>query len=184
MESTQAEWHPTQDTQQKHIDLRYAALGQGKGIKPSRKRKLADAEPVAEGPMDMEEDVVAAAEPDMASKRQRLDGESYRKVSGKVWKTPGRKAGTDKACILGTSWEKKMADKALRRQLQQQKHAAQEAIKEKRKAIGQQRRQAKERKTAAQQKSAVVQKISNAATVKKMMKSKKQRKLLKTADTN
>lgn len=80
MESTQAEWHPTQDTQQKHIDLRYAALGQGKGIKPSRKRKLADAEPVAEGPMDMEEDVVAAAEPDMASKRQRLDGESYRKV--------------------------------------------------------------------------------------------------------
>lgn len=46
----------------------------------------------------------------------------------------------------------------------------------------QQRAEAKSRKTEAQRKNTKVQQISNPATIKKMMKDKKQRKKLMTAD--
>lgn len=222
-------------------------------------------------------------------------------VSGKAWKGPGTKAGSYKSAIVGTTWEKKMAAKAVKKQLAEQKAVAVESARAKRKvrafcsldgaacdciwrrlplrctpgevaasevksvpsrflscqscwqqtqppssthlaaplqAAAQQRASAKERKKANQARSVVVQKvwapcsytrlwprltylgpvgsaplqtrlaqirsdqsrnqtlapspspihvhpqITNSATVKKMMKSKKQRKLLKTADTN
>ena len=44
------------------------------------------------------------------------------------------------------------------------------------------RRVAKERKEVQQKKNLKMEKISNPATIKRMMKSKKQRKLLVTAD--
>ena len=44
------------------------------------------------------------------------------------------------------------------------------------------RRVAKERKEAQQKKNLKMEKISNPSTIKRMMKSKKQRKLLVTAD--
>lgn len=46
----------------------------------------------------------------------------------------------------------------------------------------QQRSEAKARKSEAQRKNTKVQQISNPATIKKMMKDKKQRKKLMTAD--
>lgn len=183
-------WEPSQESKEMGdpVDLRHAALGP-KGykvnpIKSSRKRKLGDVveevqEPVS---MDHDGDQTAAAEPSQAPKRQRVEGEPYRTVSGKVWKGPGFKAGTYKSAIVGTSWDKKMADKAVRKQLAEQKNVAVEALKAKRKAASQQRAAAKARKKENQAKSAVVQKVKS-ATAKKMLKSKKQRKMLKTADT-
>eukprot|EP00878_Enallax_costatus_P027176 GHUV01029234.1.p1 GENE.GHUV01029234.1~~GHUV01029234.1.p1 ORF type:complete len:110 (+),score=40.67 GHUV01029234.1:419-748(+) len=106
-------------------------------------------------------------------------------VSGKVWKAEaGKRASADKNAILGSSWEKKMQEKALRKAFLEQKQAARESLRDKRKADAQHRAAVKERKKQNQEKSAQVQKITNSATLKKMMKSKKQRKLLRTADTN
>jgi hypothetical protein len=55
-------------------------------------------------------------------------------VSGKVWKDGAEKrASADKNAVLGTSWEKKMQEKALRKAFLEQKAAAQDTAKEKRK---------------------------------------------------
>jgi hypothetical protein len=55
-------------------------------------------------------------------------------VSGKVWKGEAEKrASADKNAILGSSWEKKMQAKALKKSFQEQKQAAVDALKEKRK---------------------------------------------------
>lgn len=134
-----------------------------------------------EGPSTMDEDVPTATE---SNKRQKLDGVAYRKVSGKVWKSGNDKASTKKTASLSSTWEKKMANKAGREHFMTFKKEAVAAAKSKRKAAADQRRLAKERKDANKAKSTVVQKITNSATLKKMMKSKKDRKKLKTADTN
>lgn len=55
-------------------------------------------------------------------------------VSGKAWKeAPTKRSSAAKNAIVGSSWEKKMRDKALAKALAEQKAAAVEAIKEKRK---------------------------------------------------
>jgi hypothetical protein len=54
-------------------------------------------------------------------------------VSGKVWKAAGFKAGTYKSEVVGTSWEKKMAAKAAKKQFTEQKKAAVESLRAKRK---------------------------------------------------
>jgi len=231
------------------IDLRAAALGP-KGykinpIKSSRKRRLGDdiaaGTAAAEAQAELMEHDGAAAEQPPAPKRQRVEGEPWRTVSGKVWKAAGVKAGTYKSQIVGSSWDKKMATKAAKKQFSAQKSEAVQGLRAKRKvrmfapyvhvcsaarasgpesvahaeqqhqtfptlnqshthmtlrnplplpprtrtqAKSDERAAAKERKKTNQAKSAVVHKITNSATVKKMMKSRKQRKLLKTADTN
>ena len=60
-------------------------------------------------------------------------GMAAMQVSGKVWKEKGVKAGADKAAIVGTSWEKKMAEKAARQRYLDVKRTAQAAYKDKRK---------------------------------------------------
>lgn len=55
-------------------------------------------------------------------------------VSGKTWKGEAEKrASADKNAVLGSSWEKKMQAKALKKSFQEQKQAAVDAHKEKRK---------------------------------------------------
>lgn len=55
-------------------------------------------------------------------------------VSGKVWKAEAEKrASADKNKVLGSSWDKKMQEKALRKAFQEQKAEAVAAQKEKRK---------------------------------------------------
>ncbi|GLC44095.1 hypothetical protein PLESTB_000929800 [Pleodorina starrii] len=183
------EWVPAQypkgvDT----VDLRRLTGVQPKGFKErtAGKRKR-DAEEQAEDEQPeamQEEDTQPAA--GHSEKRQKADETTYRPVSGKTWKAPGQRASTVmRPATLGKkSWGKRMTEKAARKHILEQKAEAVAAAKAKRKAAAEQRKAAKERKTANQQKSAVVQKITNSATVKKMMKDKKQRKLLRTADTN
>lgn len=58
-------------------------------------------------------------------------------VSGKTWKGEAEKrASADKNAVLGSSWEKKMQAKALKKAFQEQKQAAVDAHKEKRKVRG------------------------------------------------
>jgi hypothetical protein len=120
-----------------------------------------------------------------SSKRARVEGAPYRPVSGKTWKVASARAGAAKAAVLGknSSWEKVAARRDARRAAVAAKREAQDAAKERRRAAAQQRAAAKERKKANQAKSAVVQAISNPATLKKMLKSKKQRKLLRKVDS-
>eukprot|EP00775_Hariotina_reticulata_P011667 gene11667-11810_t len=105
-----------------------------------------------------DDDDETAAAP--AAKRQKAEGVAYRTVSGKVWKDEAEKrASADKNAVLGTSWDKKMREKALRKAFLEQKAAAQDAAKEKRKAAAQHRQAVKDRKKANQEKSAQVQKV-------------------------
>lgn len=81
-----------------------------------------------------------------------------------------------------TPWDKKMEQKAARQAFITRKREATEAFKAQRAAKAKQRKDAKERKKANQAKSAVVQTITNPATLKKMMKSRKARKRLVTVE--
>jgi hypothetical protein len=119
-----------------------------------------------------------------SSKRVRVEGAPYRPVSGKTWKVASARAGAAKAAVLGknSSWEKVAARRDARRVALAAKREAVEAAKGRRRAAAQQRAAAKERKKANQARSAVVQPVSS-ATAKRMMKSKKQRKLLRKIDS-
>lgn len=189
------DWEPKQVELKGAIDLRHAALGpRGYKLKPIKsgtssllkvQHAAAQLQQQADEPQGMDTD---AAEPYAAPavKRQRAEGVAYRNVSGKSWKeAPSKRASADKNAIVNkhSSWEKKMQEKAQKKAFQEQKAAALDAIKAKRKAAAQHRQAVKDRKKANQEKSVQVQQITNAATLKKMMKSKKQRKMLRTADT-
>lgn len=165
-------------------DFRFAKSGP-KGIKPTKTREYCtvsvakdenDDEPGVSGQdtMDLDEN--------QPSKRVRAEGKAYRTVSGKVWKGSSQRASSISK-NTATPWQRKMTEKATQQQFLEYKRVAVGASKEKRKAEGERRRLVRERKKENQAKSTVVQKLST-ATAKKMMKSKKQRKLLKTADTN
>jgi rRNA-processing protein CGR1 len=87
--------------------------------------------------------------------------------------------------VLGknSSWDKVVARRESRKAQLASKREAVEGAKERRRAAGRHRAQANQRKKANQARSAVLQPISNPATLKKMMKSKKQRKLLRKMDS-
>lgn len=175
-------WVPAQDRPAENVDLRRLVAIAPKGVK---RRRADTPEPEEQAAAGMEEDV-PEPEAEQSGKRQKADESTYRPVSGKKWKAPGQKASTvmRPSAHTGKSWNKKMQERAAQKHLKDIKKEAVEAAKAKRKAAAEQRKAAKERKAQNQQKSAVVQKITNSATVKKMMKDKKQRKLLRTADTN
>ncbi|EFJ50874.1 hypothetical protein VOLCADRAFT_103666 [Volvox carteri f. nagariensis] len=189
VEAETHEWVPAQYPKDvDSVDLRRLIGVQPKGYKErsvgKRKRDAAE-QAEDEHPMAMQEDM-EQQDATQAPKRQKADETMYRPVSGKSWKPPGQRASTvmRPASLGKKSWGKKMTEKASRKHLLDLKAEAVAATKAKRKAAAEQRKRAKELKASNQQKSAVVQKITNSATVKKMMKDKKQRKLLRTADTN
>ncbi|GIL70714.1 hypothetical protein Vretimale_3819 [Volvox reticuliferus] len=183
------QWIPAQYPKDVNsVDLRRLTAVQPKGFKErtvSKRKRDAEEQDEGEQPTPMQEDEHQEVKTH-SQKRQKADETTYRPVSGKTWKAPGQRASTVmRPVTLGKkSWSKKMSEKVVRKNLLDQKAEAVAAAKEKRKASAEQRKAAKERKAANQQKSAIVQKITNTATVKKMMKDKKQRKLLRTADTN
>lgn len=104
------------------------------------------------------------------------------KASGRAdWKVPGQRAGTLRNPKLSTSWEKKMAIKAEETAFKERKREAVAARKEAAAEARRRKEEAKKRKEEARTKAAVVTRVS-AATAKRMMKSKKGRKLLRTGD--
>uniref|UniRef100_A0A7S3R0S3 Coiled-coil domain-containing protein 86 n=1 Tax=Dunaliella tertiolecta TaxID=3047 RepID=A0A7S3R0S3_DUNTE len=182
-------WQPAQHAEGEAIDLRNAKLGP-KGFKERGKRKLEQMEEshaadLEEAANRMQEDGDLPPQEEQPSSKRRKAGQlGFIPVSGRTWKAPARRAGEVMKPQVGSSWEKKMQQRASRQQFLDFKREAVEAAKEKRKAAAKQKKEALERKKANQAKSEVVQKISNSSTVKKMMKNKKQKGLLRTADTN
>ena len=126
------------------------------------------------------EPAVAVAEP---PKRVKHNTVGVGKASGRAWKTAGQRAGSLRNPKLTSSWEKKMADKAVESAFKERKRAAQAAHREAKAEARRKREAAKQRKAEAQARSAVTVRVT-AATAKRMMKSKKQRKLLRTADVS
>lgn len=131
--------------------------------------------------MDEGNAAAVAAEVTRVCKRAKHNVVGSGKASGRDWKVPGQRAGSLKNPKLSTSWEKKMADKAVETAFKEQKRAALAAAKEAAAEARRKKEAAKQRKKEAQERSAVVTRVS-AATAKRMMKSKKGRKLLQTRD--
>ncbi|MEW5312938.1 MAG: hypothetical protein WDW38_004536 [Sanguina aurantia] len=167
----------------------FRAIGLGpRGYKESNKRKMQDMEELskqsAPDASAMEEGEEEAAEP--SGKRQKAEDGIPRPVSGKgkAWKLPATRAASMMKPLSKSTWEQRMTDKALRKTFMEQKRASADRVKEAKKAKSKAFAEAKKRKILNQQKSAVTQKITKASTLKKLMKNRKQKKLLKTADTN
>eukprot|EP00197_Chlamydomonas_leiostraca_P008815 CAMPEP_0202866666 /NCGR_PEP_ID=MMETSP1391-20130828/8291_1 /ASSEMBLY_ACC=CAM_ASM_000867 /TAXON_ID=1034604 /ORGANISM="Chlamydomonas leiostraca, Strain SAG 11-49" /LENGTH=200 /DNA_ID=CAMNT_0049546637 /DNA_START=50 /DNA_END=652 /DNA_ORIENTATION=+ len=190
------EWVPSQYTQPEIHDLRGAKRGpKGFKVDPIRTRKpdlkrrreeIEEAERQLErGEMEVDVEQEAEEQAQSSGKRQKgQDGFKVIPVSGRTWKVPGERAGKVMKNAISTSWEKKMKDAAERKKFLEHKQAAVDARKEKRKASKAQRDAAEALKKANRAKSEVTQKITSAATLKKMMKNKKQKKTLRKADTN
>ena len=103
------------------------------------------------------------------------------KTSGRAWKAPGERAGSLRNPKLGSSWEKKMAAKA---ETDAYKARKREALEARRAAATEERKRreaAKARKAERQAAAAVTTRVS-AATARRMLKSKKGRKQLRTGD--
>lgn len=110
----------------------------------------------------------------------RQNSVGLRKVSGRSWKAPGQKMSTVRSGSskkLSTSWEKKMKEKAILKDLRDRKKEALEQTKAAAREAREQREAAKKRKEENRQKSLVTQVVSS-ATARRMAKSKKQRKKL------
>uniref|UniRef100_A0A7S0US43 Coiled-coil domain-containing protein 86 n=1 Tax=Polytomella parva TaxID=51329 RepID=A0A7S0US43_9CHLO len=178
--NSEPRWVPKQEKAPGVVDFRCLATGP-KGYKESKRRREEEEEVLDNDDVGMMEEENTPMEEVQAAKRQKSDETNWRPVSGKVWKEARSKASLVMKPKLPTSWEQKMEEKAMKKMFVERKREAVAEIKAKRKAVAQQKRQALERKKINREKSAVVQTISKTSTIKKMMKDKKQRKLLKTA---
>ncbi|GAX84922.1 hypothetical protein CEUSTIGMA_g12343.t1 [Chlamydomonas eustigma] len=175
------EWVPVQATLPEAVDLRGIATGP-KGYKERNenlKRSIQDRD---DDFTAMDED--AAAEDGQSIKRRKADFVKYIPIHQRNPKAPSERAGKVMRSSSKSSWERKMKEKAEKGHFLEHKKEALAEAKSKRKAIAEQRKAAKERKEANKEKSMVVQKITKNSTLKKMMKNKKQKKLLRKADTN
>lgn len=171
---------PPQHSAPEIVDLRNAAHGP-RGYKCVNKRKLDEYEQQSNEEDPMEEGDKATVP--LPKRRKTNNVVGVGQASGRPWKTPGERAGALKNPLLSTPWEKKMKLKAEKDNFKALKKEAIAAHKEKLAKIRKQRQAAKEQKEANRLKSNVTQNISSNATLRKMMKSKKQRKLLQKADT-
>ncbi|KAK9867984.1 hypothetical protein WJX84_008727 [Apatococcus fuscideae] len=152
-----------------------------RGYKMKNKRKVEELEEQAElESAQMTDDPPVTVIP--PAKRTKRSIVGVGKESGRPWKQVASRASGLRSPILSTSWEYKMREKAEQQAFRDQRRAAVTARKEAIQGEKKRREAAKERKAEAQRKGAVVQKISS-STAKRMLKSKKQRKLLRTADT-
>lgn len=103
------------------------------------------------------------------------------RVSGRTWKAPGEKASTIRAGSskkISTSWERKMKEKAMLKDMRDRKREALEARKAAGKAAREQKEEAKKRKEENRKRSGLVTQVVSAATARRMAKSKKGRKKL------
>lgn len=176
-----AAYTPAQQPTPATHDFREARGLTPRGFKLARKRKL-EASVTVDGDDDAMVDAAAAGYAPRRT-RTKLNVAGLAKASGRAWKEPAVRASTLRPATLSTPWEKKMALKAQRAAFQAAKHAAVDARKERLRAARGAREAALARKKAAQEAAAVTQTITKTSTIKRMLKSKKQARLLKKADT-
>lgn len=160
-------------------DFREARGLTPRGFKLARKRKL------EAGAADVDGDAMVDAATGYAPRRTRtkLNVAGLAKASGRAWKEPSQRASTLRPATLSTPWQKKMEAKAAKAAFLEAKRAAVDARKDRLRTARAAREAALARKKAAQEAAAVTQTITKSSTVKRMLKSKKQARLLKKADT-
>lgn len=155
-------------------DFRHASTAP-KGVKHLRKRKLQDIQ-------DQVDADLAQMPEDQPRPAKKLKIQANR-VSGKRWKATAPRMSSTGNPKLRTSWDEKMKAKAEAALFKGQKDEARAERKEQLNTEKERRKAVKERK-AENTKQALAktgQKITNNATLRRMMKSKKQRKTLVTA---
>lgn len=104
------------------------------------------------------------------------------RVSGRSWKVPGETmSAMKKGTNVSTTWEKKMKEKAVAKELRERKQEAKELRQAAMKEAREKREAAKKRKEENRVKSAITQIVSS-KTARKMAKNKKLRKKLVTVD--
>lgn len=119
-----------------------------------------------------------------AAKKAKHNVAGVGKASGRgAWKEPGIRAGSIKSQALSTSWEHKMRLKNEKDKFKQAKQQALDARKSVARSRRLQREAAAARREAAIARSSVTQTITKSSTLQRMMKSRKQRKTLRKADT-
>ena len=119
-----------------------------------------------------------------AAKKARHNVAGVGKASGRgAWKEPGIRAGSIKSQTLSTSWEHKMRLKKERAAFKGVKQQALDARKSAARSRRLQREAAAARREAGKARSSVTQTITKSSTLQRMMKSRKQRKTLRKADT-
>ncbi|KAK2075738.1 hypothetical protein QBZ16_001479 [Prototheca wickerhamii] len=102
------------------------------------------------------------------------------KESGRSWKQPGQRASSLRNPQTALSWEKRMKDKAEKAAFLAQKREALAAFKAKKSEAKAQREASRQRKEENRKASDLTVAISS-ATAKKLLKSKKGRKQIRTA---
>lgn len=201
-----ASYNPPQHSQPLVHDFRRFSGKSPRGYKASNKRKLDEyeeqaVEEQAATMMDDDGDVdgnapcsttttttAATVTPTLArspaAKKAKHNVAGVGKASGRgAWKEPGTRAGALKSQTLSTSWEHKMRLKKEKEKFKAAKHAAVQVRKEAARGRRLHREAAAARREAAIAQSAVTQTITKASTLQRMMKSRKQRKTLRKADT-
>ena len=191
---------PPQHVQPAVHDFRRFSGKSPRGFKFSNKRKLDEYEEQAaeerEGMMVMMNDeksntavaVAASVTPTLArspaAKKAKHNVAGVGKASGRgAWKEPGIRAGSIKSQTLSTTWEHKMRLKAEREKFKLVKEEALNARKSVARSRRLQREAATARREAGVARSSVTQTITKSSTLQRMMKSRKQRKTLRKADT-
>eukprot|EP00245_Coleochaete_scutata_P006429 TRINITY_DN20870_c0_g1_i1.p1 TRINITY_DN20870_c0_g1~~TRINITY_DN20870_c0_g1_i1.p1 ORF type:complete len:178 (+),score=57.74 TRINITY_DN20870_c0_g1_i1:70-603(+) len=110
------------------------------------------------------------------------DGTIAGKVSGRRWKAvKSERTSAMKVSLRRTTVAQRNSERELKKAYKQRMSELKEEIRSNKQAKRQQIAERKRIKAENELKGMVVQKISNAKTLKKMMKSKKQRKLLMKA---
>jgi hypothetical protein len=194
---------PAQHAQPAVHDFRRFSGKSPRGFKFSNKRKLDEYEEqaVEEGmmtttTMDDDDNVNASKQPSSvsavtptlarspAAKKAKHNVAGVGKASGRgAWKEPGIRAGSIKSQTLSTTWEHKMKLKKEREKFKQAKQQALDARKSVARSRRLQREAAAARREAGVARSSVTQTITKSSTLQRMMKSRKQRKTLRKADT-
>lgn len=170
---------PPQHQDQIVYDFR-GATTEPRGFKAKRKRDIEELQDQAN--RDAAEFAMAELTSPPPVKRTKHNTLGAGKESGRPWKAAGERASSLKNPLLSSSWETKMQAKREHKQFQAARTEALAVHKEKLAVQRKRHEAAKQRREQNRRKSAVVQKITNHATLRKMMASKKQRKKLMTAD--
>eukprot|EP00210_Caulerpa_lentillifera_P005644 g5397.t1 len=174
------DWVPAQVKQPEIIDLRAVAYGP-RGFKLKNKDKFGKQSDVSNlMDIDSTEDTPSIQLSSTSSKSNKL---GIGKISKRCWKSKGKPACSLKLPHLSRSLEEIESERQSKKRFRQAKKDIKEARATRLKEIRERRERAEERKKLNQTKGATVQKISNPRTLKKMMKSKKQRqKLMMSSD--
>jgi len=176
---------PKQQYPDKLVDFRSDAMPDHLGPKGFTVAKKAKREAQGLTPVDWEDTEGLGAKVDMEEIRRNGQARNFvgvGKVSGKNWKEAKAPMRSLRAAGRKADLSEIMKEREFKRYAKEQRAAAKEKRNEILRNERERRRRVREAKEARQKAAEVTVEVST-KTAKRMMKSKKQRKMLKTADT-